>query len=112
MNKINGYTEEEAKSLVQYVCDGLNAGKNLSGIFVDFVFKLFSGVVFNRNRKPALAHKPFNTLGLFCKHVAVRIKIKEFRRPIVCGTLYLGEILFRCENLKQQLRALTKIRLP
>ena len=39
MNKINGYTEEEAKSLVQYVCDGLNAGKNLSGIFAQYAQK-------------------------------------------------------------------------
>ena len=35
MNKINGYTEEEAKSLVQYVCERKSAGMNLSGIFAD-----------------------------------------------------------------------------
>lgn len=39
MNKINGYTEEEAKSLVQYVCDGKKSGKNLSGIFADYAQK-------------------------------------------------------------------------
>ena len=33
MNKINGYTEEEAKKLVQYVCDGKKEGKTLSGLF-------------------------------------------------------------------------------
>lgn len=33
MNKINGYTEDEAKSLVQYVCDCKNSGMTLSGIF-------------------------------------------------------------------------------
>lgn len=36
MNKINGYTEEEAKSLVQYVCEGKSLGKNLSNIFADY----------------------------------------------------------------------------
>ena len=39
MNKINGYTEEEAKSLVQYVCDGRNSGKTLSGIFEAYARK-------------------------------------------------------------------------
>ena len=39
MNKINGYTEEEAKSLVQYVCDGRNSGKTLSGIFEEYANK-------------------------------------------------------------------------
>lgn len=39
MNKINGYTEDEAKSLVQYVCAGKNAGKTLSGIFADYAQK-------------------------------------------------------------------------
>ena len=39
MNKINGYTEEEAKSLVQYVCERKSAGMNLSGIFADYAKK-------------------------------------------------------------------------
>ena len=39
MNKINGYTEEEAKSLVRYVCEGLNAGNTLSGIFASYAAK-------------------------------------------------------------------------
>lgn len=39
MNKINGYTEEEAKSLVSYVCDGINAGNTLSGIFASYAQK-------------------------------------------------------------------------
>ena len=39
MNKINGYTEEEAKSLVSYVCEGINAGNTLSGIFAQYAEK-------------------------------------------------------------------------
>ncbi|MDE6597829.1 MAG: hypothetical protein K2K60_04235 [Clostridia bacterium] len=39
MNKINGYTEEEAKSLVQYICDGRNKGKTLSGAFEGYAKK-------------------------------------------------------------------------
>ncbi|MDE7439170.1 MAG: hypothetical protein K2N23_01490 [Clostridia bacterium] len=39
MNKINGYTEEEAKSLVSYVCEGINAGNTLSGIFAQYAQK-------------------------------------------------------------------------
>lgn len=39
MNKINGYTEEEAKSLVQYVCEGKSAGRNLSHIFAEYAKK-------------------------------------------------------------------------
>ena len=39
MNKINGYTEEEAKSLVQYVCDEKRAGRTLSGIFESYAKK-------------------------------------------------------------------------
>ena len=39
MNKINGYTEEEAKSLVSYVCEGINAGNTLSGIFASYAQK-------------------------------------------------------------------------
>ena len=30
MNKINGYTEEEAKSLVEYIWAGKQAGKTLT----------------------------------------------------------------------------------
>ena len=33
MNKINGYTEEEAKSLVEFVWQGKQAGKTLSHLF-------------------------------------------------------------------------------
>lgn len=39
MNKINGYTEEEAKSLVQYICDGKNSGRTLSGMFESYAKK-------------------------------------------------------------------------
>ena len=39
MNKINGYTEEEAKSLVQYICNGRNSGKTLSGMFESYAKK-------------------------------------------------------------------------
>lgn len=39
MNKINGYTEEEAKSLVGYICDGRNAGKTLSCLFGEYAKK-------------------------------------------------------------------------
>ena len=39
MNKINGYTEEEAKSLVNYVCEGISAGNTLSGIFASYAAK-------------------------------------------------------------------------
>ena len=33
MNKINGYTEEEAKSLVEYIWAGKQAGKTLTYLF-------------------------------------------------------------------------------
>ena len=33
MNKINGYTEEEAKSLIEYIYQGKKAGKTLSSLF-------------------------------------------------------------------------------
>lgn len=36
MNKINGYTKEEAESLVRYVCDGRSKGKTLTGIFEEY----------------------------------------------------------------------------
>jgi hypothetical protein len=39
MNKINGYTEDEAKSLVGYICAGKNAGKTLSGMFEEYATK-------------------------------------------------------------------------
>ena len=39
MNKINGYTEEEAKRLVEYVSDGKREGKTLSGLFASYAQK-------------------------------------------------------------------------
>ena len=39
MNKINGYTEEEAKSLVNFVCEGVKEGNTLSGIFQSYAQK-------------------------------------------------------------------------
>lgn len=39
MNKINGYTEEEAQSLVKYVCEGKKRGATLSGIFEGYAQK-------------------------------------------------------------------------
>ena len=39
MNKINGYTEEEARNLIQYVCEGRNSGKTFSGIFAGYAQK-------------------------------------------------------------------------
>ena len=39
MNKINGYTEEEAQSLVRYICEGKRAGKTLSGMFEEYAHK-------------------------------------------------------------------------
>lgn len=36
MNKINGYTKEEAESLVKYVCDGRGKGKTLTRIFEEY----------------------------------------------------------------------------
>lgn len=39
MNKINGYTEEEAKGLVEYVCAERAAGRTLSGIFESYAKK-------------------------------------------------------------------------
>ena len=36
MNKINGYTEEEAKRLVDYVKDGKRAGKTLTKLFASY----------------------------------------------------------------------------
>lgn len=39
MNKINGYTEEEAKKLVDYVSAGKKQGKTLSGLFASYAQK-------------------------------------------------------------------------
>lgn len=39
MNKINGYTEEEAKKLVSYITAGKRDGKTLSGLFASFAQK-------------------------------------------------------------------------
>ena len=39
MNKINGYSEEEAKSLVHFICTGRKSGKTLSGMFEDYAQK-------------------------------------------------------------------------
>lgn len=36
MNKINGYTEEEAKSLVDYIWEGKKSGKTLSALFASY----------------------------------------------------------------------------
>ena len=36
MNKINGYTEEEAQNLVDYVSEGKREGKTLSGLFASY----------------------------------------------------------------------------
>ena len=33
MNKINGYTEEEATGLIEYIYEGKNAGKTLTYLF-------------------------------------------------------------------------------
>ena len=39
MNKINGYTEEEAKELVDFVYSGRREGKSLSGLFASYALK-------------------------------------------------------------------------
>lgn len=39
MNKINGYTEDEAKNLVRYICEGRKEGKTLSGMFDGYAKK-------------------------------------------------------------------------
>lgn len=39
MNKINGYTEEEAKSLVEYITAGKREGNTLSGLFASYAQK-------------------------------------------------------------------------
>lgn len=39
MNKINGYTEDEAKKLVEYISDGRREGKTLSGLFASYAQK-------------------------------------------------------------------------
>lgn len=39
MNKINGYTEEEAKTLVDYISEGRKAGRTLSGLFAQYAQK-------------------------------------------------------------------------
>ena len=36
MNKINGYTEEEAKNLVEYIKDGKKKGKTLTYLFATY----------------------------------------------------------------------------
>lgn len=39
MNKINGYTEDEAKQLVEYICEGKKKGATLSGLFASYAAK-------------------------------------------------------------------------
>lgn len=39
VNKINGYTEEEAKSLVEYIAEGKKSGNTLSGLFSQYAQK-------------------------------------------------------------------------
>ena len=39
MNKINGYTEDEAKRLVDYISAGKRQGKTLSGLFASYAKK-------------------------------------------------------------------------
>lgn len=39
MNKINGYTEEEAKNLVEYIYNGKKEGRTLSGLFASYAQK-------------------------------------------------------------------------
>lgn len=39
MNKINGYTEDEAKQLVEYICEGKKNGATLSGLFASYAAK-------------------------------------------------------------------------
>lgn len=39
MNKINGYTEEEAKALVEYITAGKKGGDTLSGLFASYAKK-------------------------------------------------------------------------
>ena len=39
MNKINGYTEEEAKNLVEYIYNGKKTGATLSGLFASYAQK-------------------------------------------------------------------------
>lgn len=39
MNKINGYTEEEARSFVQYMYAGRRAGRTLSSLFEGYAAK-------------------------------------------------------------------------
>ncbi len=39
MNKINGYTEEEAKSLVEYIAEGKKRGQTLTGLFEGYAKK-------------------------------------------------------------------------
>ena len=36
MNKINGYTEEEAKNLVDYIKEGKRKGKTLTYLFASY----------------------------------------------------------------------------
>ncbi len=39
MTKINGYTKEEAQSLVKYICEGKGKGKTLTKIFEEYAGK-------------------------------------------------------------------------
>lgn len=39
MNKINGYTEEEARGLVEYIAEGKKKGQTLSGLFAGYAKK-------------------------------------------------------------------------
>lgn len=39
MNKINGYTKDEAESLVKYICEGKSRGKTLTRIFEEYAKK-------------------------------------------------------------------------
>lgn len=58
MNKINGYTEEEARSLVEYVWEGKRAGKTLTHLFASYGAKYGRAKGSVRNYYYALMKNP------------------------------------------------------
>ena len=81
MNKINGYTEEEAKSLVEFVWQGKQAGKTLSHLFAAYGERYGRAKGSVRNYYYALMKNPKDderiTRMLEGKNLTVE-KIREF----------------------------------
>ena len=79
MEKINGYTREEAASLVRYLAEGRRAGRTLTSLFSRYGKEhgRAAGSVRNRGRlPPSLSPLPIDLQR--CPHIAKRPQRRAF----------------------------------